>query len=179
MEATNNATTGNSVALHTTDSCSMDVKRKETGTSSYTNCYNGTNDNSGCGVQGVASTYGPVFNAAGGGVMAMELRSAGIRVWQFSRSSIPSDLTARSPDPSTWTTPFADFPSTDCSIDSHFKNQSIIANIDVCGTWAGSTSVYKTQWGCPSDCTTFAANNPSAFDNAYWEFGNFTIYSAA
>jgi hypothetical protein len=179
MEAVNNGTSGNQVALHTTDGCSMDVKRQETGTVSYTNCYNGTNDNAGCGVKGPASSYGPTFNANGGGIMAMELRSAGIRVWQFARSSIPSDITSHTPDPSTWSTPMADFPNTNCDIGSHFKNQSIIADIDVCGSWAGATSVYSTEWGCPSDCTTYAANNPSAFDNAYFEFGNFTIYQAS
>jgi len=75
--------------------------------------------------------------------MAMELRDAGIRMWQFTRSAIPSDVTAGTPDPSTWGEATADFPGTDCDIGSHFKNQSIIANIDLCGSWAGSQSIYS------------------------------------
>lgn len=130
-------------ALHTTNDCSMSVKRKETGTVSAKNCYNGTDDNAGCGVTGSSDTYGQAFNNKGGGIMAMELRSAGIRMWQFLRSEIPSDITAQTPDPSTWGEALADFPSTDCDIGSHFRNQSIIVNIEICGSWAGATSVYR------------------------------------
>lgn len=148
MEAVNNASTGNQMTLHTTSGCSMDVKRKETGTQLYKTCSNTTNDNAGCGVKGEPASYGSAFNALGGGVMAMELRLAGIRIWQFVRDSIPSDITAGTPDPSTWGEAAADFPSTDCDVSSHFKNQSIIANIDLCGTWAGTTSVYTGEDDC-------------------------------
>lgn len=120
----------------------MKVKRKETGSVSATNCYNGTNDNAGCGVTGDSATYGEAFNKKGGGIMAMELRPAGIRIWQFLRSDIPSDITANTPDPSSWGEALADFPNTDCDIESHFKNLTIIANIEICGDWAGATDVY-------------------------------------
>jgi len=180
MEAVNQANTGNQMTLHTTDSCSMSVKRKETGNVLTDNCYNGTNSNSGCGVQGDNSTFGLSFNAAGGGIMAMELRSAGIRMWQFGRSSIPSDITNKAPDPSTWPEALADFPSTSCDIGSHFANLSMIADIDICGSWAGSPTVYSTQDSCPGQCTDYAALNPSAFSDAYWEFGanGFSVYQA-
>jgi len=179
MEAVNNASTGNQMTLHTTNDCSMSVKRKETGTVLADNCYNGTNSNAGCGVSGPDSSFGPTFNSAGGGIMAMELRSAGIRIWQFARSSIPSDISSGSPDPSTWPEAAADFPSTNCDIGTHFQNQSIIADIDLCGTWAGATSVYSGEDSCPGTCTDYVAQNPTAFNNAYWEFGNFSIYQAS
>jgi len=179
-EAVNNATTGNQVTLHTTKGCSMKVKREETGSISATDCYNGTDSNAGCGVKGPADTFGPLMNSNGGGVYAMELRSAGIRVWFFGRNNVPSDITAAtSPDPSTWGTPLADFPGTDCDIGNHFRNQSIIANIDVCGDWAGATHVYSGLNDCPSNCTNYAAQNPSAFDEAYWEFASFRVYQAS
>jgi hypothetical protein len=68
VEAVNNGTWGNSMTLHTTDDCSMKVKRKETGSVTSSNCYNGTNSNEGCGVQGSTASYGPEFNKNGGGV---------------------------------------------------------------------------------------------------------------
>lgn len=68
MEATNNGTWGNGMALHTTNGCSMNVRRKETGKVTSTNCYNGTNSNQGCGVSGTVASYGPDFNKNGGGV---------------------------------------------------------------------------------------------------------------
>ena len=75
---------------------------------------------------GATSSYGSAYNTNGGGIMAMEWRDAGIRMWQFDRDSIPTDITDQNPDPSSWGTASADFPNTDCSISSHFKNQSII-----------------------------------------------------
>lgn len=121
MEAVNQANTGNQMTLHTIDGCSMSAKCKEIGNVFTENCYNGTNSNSGCGILGDNSTFGPPFNAAGGGIMAMELRSAGIRMWQFGRSSIPSDNTNKASDPSTLPEALADFPSTSCDIGSHFE----------------------------------------------------------
>ncbi|KAH8702005.1 putative endo-1,3(4)-beta-glucanase [Talaromyces proteolyticus] len=179
VEAVNNGTWGNSMTLHTTDDCSMSVKRKESGSVTSTNCYNGTNSNEGCGVSGTTASYGPEFNQNGGGVYATELRDAGIRIWWFPRNSIPSDITNGSPDPSKWGEATADFPSTDCSISSHFKNQSIIANIDLCGSLAGSTARYTDQAECPSNCTSYVAQNPSAFTEAYWEFKSFKVYQAS
>ena len=196
VEAVNTATTGNQMTLHTTNGCTMDGKRKETGKVLTKNCYNGTDDNAGCGVQGAEDTFGEALNANGGGVCthgdpngqqlltlrikvyAMEWRSDGIRVWFFPRSSIPSDIsTGTSPDPSSWGTALADFPDTDCSISSHFKNQSIIANIDLCGSWAGQTSVYEAS-DCPGTCQNLVATNATAFTNAYWEFSSFKVYQA-
>jgi len=162
----------------------MNVKRKETGNVLSKNCWNGTDDNAGCGIQGAPATYGEAFNAAGGGIYAMELRDAGIRVWFFPRNDIPSnipmDLTnTTAPDPSAWGEPLADFPSTHCDISSHFRNQSIIANIDLCGSWAGATDVYSTQGGCPGLCTDFVATNNTAFETAFWEWGSWRVYSAS
>jgi len=184
MEAVNKANTGNQMTLHTKDECKMNVKRKETGTVLEKNCWNGTDDNAGCGVQGKKATFGEEFNANGGGVYAMELRDAGIRVWFFPRDDIPSDIptdvsNTTAPDPSTWGEALADFPSTHCEISSHFKNQSIIANIDLCGSWAGTTSVYSTEDGCPGTCEEFVTSNATAFDTAYWEFASFRVYSAS
>ncbi|GAB7348803.1 hypothetical protein MBLNU459_g7521t2 [Dothideomycetes sp. NU459] len=182
MEAVEQGNKGNQMTLHTSEGCTMKDKRKETGTVVDTNCWNGTDDNAGCGVQGAVDTYGEAFNDNGGGVYAMELRDAGIRVWFFNRDSIPGDLASdndTSPDPSSWGTALADFPSTDCDISSHFRNQSIIANIDLCGDWAGATSVYSTEYGCPGTCEEYVTSNATGFDTAYWEWASWRVYSAS
>jgi hypothetical protein len=178
MEAVNVVSNAeNQMTLHTSKGCSMGVKRKETGKSLTTNCLNSTDDNAGCGVSAGSNTFGVEYNTAGGGIMAMELRNEGIRMWQFPRASIPSDITSGTPDPSTWTEATADFPNTDCDIGSHFKNQSIIANIDLCGSWAGQAKVFNEN--CPGLCTDYVANNNTAFVDAYWEFGAFNVYQAS
>jgi hypothetical protein len=184
MEAVNKANTGNQMTLHTTSNCKMNVKRKETGTVLKKNCWNETNDNDGCGVQGADNTVGEAFNEIGGGVYAMEWRDEGIRIWFFERDNIPSDIptdvtNTSAPDPSGWGEALADFPNTHCDISSHFKNQSIIANIDLCGTWAGQTSVYSTEGACPGTCEEFVTNNATAFETAYWEWKSWRVYTAS
>ncbi|TDZ12860.1 putative glycosidase [Colletotrichum spinosum] len=177
MEAVNQGTDGNQMTLHTTSGCTMDVKRKQTGSVLQTDCKNGTNDNAGCGVEAKSSSYGEVFNKAGGGYMAMEWRDEGIRVWQFARSGVPSDITNKAPDPSSWGEALADFPNTSCDMGSHFSNQSLIINIDVCGDLVEAK---YADSGCGgTSCSVFQANNPDAFDTAYWEFGAFQFYSAS
>ena len=68
VEAVNQAISGNQMTLHTTGDCTMSAKRLQTGTTLADNCLNSTDNNAGCGVQGPAYTYGPSFNANGGGV---------------------------------------------------------------------------------------------------------------
>ncbi|RAL13122.1 glycoside hydrolase family 16 protein [Aspergillus homomorphus CBS 101889] len=181
LESNNKGTHGNAMTLHTTSGCKMNVKRKETGSPTYTNCLNTANDNAGCGVSGGKATYGQQFNENGGGVYAMELRDAGIRVWMWARDDIPDDISnsSSSPDPSTWGEALADFPNTNCDISSHFKNQSIIVNIDVCGDLAGASTYYTDLYGCPDTCTQWAAENGANFTNAYWEFNSFKVYQTS
>ncbi|KAF7558050.1 hypothetical protein G7046_g5898 [Stylonectria norvegica] len=176
MEATNQATDGNQMTLHTTGSCNMNGRRKETGKALQKNCDHSKNSNAGCGVETEADDFGETYNSDGGGIMAVEWREAGIRMWQFARGSIPSDVSGKTPDPSTWGTALADFPSTDCDIGSHFKNQSITVNIDLCGELV--TSVWDKS-GCSSNCTDLVANNPDSFKDAYWEFGAFQVYQTS
>ncbi|CAK7566615.1 MAG: hypothetical protein SEPTF4163_004563 [Sporothrix epigloea] len=189
MEAVHQATTGNMMTLHTSGDCTMEsVKRHMTGTAEQGDCHNTTNGNTGCGVDSGASTYGATYNSDGGGTVAVEWRDAGIRMWQFSSGSIPPDITAGHPDPSTWGMALADFPDTKCDIGTHFTNASIIVNIDLCGT-LGEAKYPKSScpkncvgdYTCiggtsPTNCTDYVANNPSAFQDAYWEFGSFKVY---
>ncbi|KAI9367212.1 concanavalin A-like lectin/glucanase domain-containing protein [Aspergillus egyptiacus] len=183
LETTNNGTDGNAVTLHTTPGCSMDVRRKQVGDVVYTTCDNSTNGNAGCGVQGSEVTYGEAMNSIGGGVYALELRHAGIRAWFFPRDALPADIanpndSSTPPNPANWGTALADFPNTDCDIGSHFRNQSIIANIDLCGQLGGNPEIYTGQFNCPGHCEEFVARNPRSFGEAYWEFRSFRVYQA-
>jgi hypothetical protein len=188
LEATNTASTGNQVTLHTTHNCKMDVKRKQSGKPLHNDCYNGTNANAGCGVLAPTNTIGAQFNANNGGVYVLEYRSAGIRTWFFDRSSIPLDISSTtlssssnsaSPNPSTWGTPLADFPGTNCDITSHFRNMNIIANIDLCGQLAGTANLFSVESECPGTCVEYVSTQPgSAYSEAYWEFGGWWVFQA-
>ncbi|KAF2729426.1 hypothetical protein EJ04DRAFT_515923 [Polyplosphaeria fusca] len=175
IETINNAASGNRVALHTTKGCEIGKhrKRKQIGRALSHDCYNATKGNQGCAVQGPPWSAGEQFNANGGGVYAAELRTEGIRVWFFARADIPSDI-KDAPDPSTWPDPLADFPNLECDITDHFKNQSIVANIDLCG-WAGQRGVYPSEV-CTESCGDWVAFKGESFDEAYWEFNGFWVY---
>ena len=72
----------------------MPASRAMTGTATVNNCDVNTDGNTGCGVQApTANSYGPSFNAIGGGIYAMERTSTFIKVWFFPRTgSIPADV---------------------------------------------------------------------------------------
>ncbi|RMJ26593.1 hypothetical protein PHISP_02525 [Aspergillus sp. HF37] len=186
LETTNRGSEGNAVTLHTGGKCMMDGERRQEGTpGEYANCDNSAHSNAGCGVEGESGTYGEEMNAGGGGVYALELRPAGIRVWYFPRDSIPDDIDTDTssasngsivPDPSSWPTPLADFPGTNCDIAAQFRNQSIIANIDLCGELGAQPRLYKELYSCPATCEEFVAHNPGNFTEAYWEFRSFRVY---
>ncbi|KAK3997551.1 glycoside hydrolase family 16 protein [Cladorrhinum sp. PSN332] len=183
--------------IFTARGCSMDqVKRKMLGSLSYYgDCSVARTDSvNGCMAQAVIEkdpgfyyTIGKLYNQQGGGIVAMEYRSEGIRIWQFARGQIPQDISLygqeqKTPDPKTWGPPLADYPSTKCDMASHFRNQSIIVNIDFCGhgpysNW-GEGLLCAMQNPQHSTCQSYVAANASAFDNTYWEFGGFQIYQA-
>ncbi|KAI9924860.1 hypothetical protein ASPWEDRAFT_740224 [Aspergillus wentii DTO 134E9] len=177
LETTNKANEGNTVTLHSTAGCHVEGKRKQTGSAEFLSCED-TNGNAGCGVQGTPDTYGEELNDNGGGVYALELRNAGIRAWFFPRHLIPNDIANSTPDPSTWGTALADFPNTHCDISSHFSNQSIIANIDLCGELGAQPQLYTELYNCPGKCEDVVANNPQRFLEAYWEFSSFKVYQS-
>ncbi|CAG8108395.1 unnamed protein product [Penicillium olsonii] len=178
LETTNGGSQGNEITLHTTKGCSMNVKRKQTGQVLANKCDDTQHGNAGCGILGNSSSYGEVMNNNGGGIYALEIRTEGIRVWYFRRDSIPADIGTK-PDPTRWGIALADFPSTKCNVGSHFRNQSIIANIDLCGELAAQAQYYDTMYHCPATCPEFVAMNPGSFVDAFWEFKSFKVYQSS
>lgn len=77
IEAVEQGNDGAQSTLHTSDGCKMTGKRKEYGSVSGTDCYNGTDYNAGCGIKGGNDTYGEALNSEGGGVSATILASFG------------------------------------------------------------------------------------------------------
>lgn len=148
LESINEGNDGNLMTLHTDNGCSVGGKRKMTGEALKTQCSVYDSDNAGCGVQGKKDSFGKAFNDKNGGMMALEWREDGIRIWQFARDSIPQDISNKQPAPDTWGTAAADFPKTHCDIGAKFTNQSIVANIDLCGqlveaSWNKSGCKYR------------------------------------
>ena len=68
VETVNKGNTGNQMTLHTSKGCTMKSRRQQTGTVVGTNCWNGTDNNAGCAVQGASSSFGQEMNEDGGAV---------------------------------------------------------------------------------------------------------------
>lgn len=172
----------NAMTLHTGPGCSITNNGMFSGSLETTNCdvnAAGQATNAGCQIDtSNTATYGAGFNAAEGGVYAVEWTSEAISIWFFPRSSIPSDITGGSPDPTTWGSAIASF-SGGCDIDSNFVNQQIVFDTTFCGDWAGN--VWSTDPVCStkaSTCQDYVQNNPSDFTDAYWSVNSLKVYTS-
>ncbi|KAH8120422.1 glycoside hydrolase family 16 protein [Phellopilus nigrolimitatus] len=187
--------TNNQATIHTASGCTM-----PSGASAATlnvsstlvgalNCAAAETNNQGCGMRSNSNiTYGSGFNSVGGGVYAMAWDDNQISVNFFPRGSIPQDLLAEAPQPSTWGTPMALWPSTDCNMQKFFQNHSIIFDTTLCGDWAGgvwsSTGAPGQDTSCAtrtgySTCNAFVQGSGASFADAYWEVASVKVYQTS
>ncbi|KJA19486.1 glycoside hydrolase family 16 protein [Hypholoma sublateritium FD-334 SS-4] len=170
----------NQITWHTSPGCMLDPNATFTGsivnTSGVINtvCNGNVNDNSGCAVtEWSRASYGPLFEAQGGGILAMKWDENDISVWSFFRAAIPTDVTKGAPNPSLWGEPSAILRNTMCDIESNFTNHVIVFDITFCGDWAGNS--YATS-GCPGTCPE-RLMDPTNFVNASWSINSLQVYS--
>ncbi|TCD70340.1 hypothetical protein EIP91_003969 [Steccherinum ochraceum] len=184
-----NLASRNLASLHTTPQCTMPDGRQQSGQPTSTNCDSNLNYNQGCGVSfAKPASYGSPFNALGGGYYAIVRTSDAVRIWFWSRNeaTIPADVSNPSQDllsgqdhiypDDSWGTPEAVFPLGEdgmCDYEKHFDPHALVFDLTFCGDWAGT--VYSND--CGDNCEAFVNNNPSAFENAYWEINSLRIYT--
>lgn len=170
----------NQVTWHTGPGCLLNPNGNFTGTV-VQNATGGDNvvcdgtvpPNAGCGItEWSRASYGPTFDAQGGGVFAMKWDENGIFVWSFYRAAVPQDIVQGTPNPSTWGVPSAWLDPTECDPLKYFVNHSMIFDITFCGDWAGNS--YATS-GCPGSCSD-RLMDPSNFDNASWIINTLKVY---
>lgn len=188
-----NSQTSNSVSLHTAAGCSVSSPGALAlaGTKLVSSNCQG---NKGCtqATHPTSNNYGAGFNAAGGGVYALEWTDAAIRVWffprasalatQLSSSSPPKNTTtlgeAPPPDPATFGTPLAVFTGGPaCPIGSHFANHNLVFDTTFCGDWAGK--VWASEPACAAlaaKCEDFVGTRPEVFSEAYWLVNGIRVY---
>lgn len=126
-----NDQTTNQATIHTSAGCTIPSTNAAVGATGRMvngfNCDVAATSNAGCGtIVDDTATYGPGFNAAGGGVYAMLWDSTAISVWFFPRADVPADIAARAPQPAGWGTPFARWPGTSCDTMSFFTDHNAI-----------------------------------------------------
>jgi hypothetical protein len=125
-------------------------------------------------------SYGTPFNAAGGGIYALEWTKTHIQAWFFPRNAAEfpiieaqiSNSSSSSPDPSSWGVPIAKFAGEGCDWEERFKDLRIIFNTAFCGDWAGAEEVWASSCAAKTGvdkCEDYVRDHPEAFEEAYWE----------
>ncbi|KAK7470139.1 hypothetical protein VKT23_001579 [Stygiomarasmius scandens] len=174
--------------LHTLPICNMTEKRWQKGSTINTNCDYSVNFNAGCGVAySSRRSFGPGFNANGGGWYAVERTDEFIKIWFWDRDDVfvPPEVRFGADFIVTdfWGKPEAFFPNTMCDIEELFGDHNIIINLTFCGDWAGNAYLGS---GCPvqltnstsiATCEDYVNNNPEAFENAYFDFSWVKVYA--
>ncbi|KAF3047725.1 hypothetical protein E8E12_011532 [Didymella heteroderae] len=129
-------------------------------------------------------SYGTSFNAAGGGIYALQLTPESISVWLLPRSSPQYAALFPTPASSSSSTllntslsvsalgvPIARFAGPACDVARKFRNLKIVFDTSFCGSWAGG------EWGAGgcarktgvATCEAYVRDHPEAFVDAYWE----------
>ena len=173
-----NTDTTNQMTLHTGPGCSIDTNSAMTGSVEGTTCAVSGGDNTGCGIKtSDTGSYGDGLNEIGGGVYATEWTSSGISVYFFPRSSIPSDISSGSPQPSSWGTPTARFAG-GCNFESTFRNQQIVFDTTFCGDWAGASDVWGQSCAASTGrtCQDYVATQGQDFEGMYWSINSLKVY---
>ena len=140
--------------------------------------------NAGCSVIAESGlTFGAGFNAANGGVYATQWTSEQISIWFFPRGSVPSDITAGTPSPSTetWGAPASTFQGdSGVDLDQHFTDLNIVFDTTFCGQWAGA--VWNSSSTCSAladTCEDYVTSQPAAFADAYWAINSLQVFQDA
>lgn len=132
--------TNNQATIHTGPGCSLPTDNPaQLGASASavtggTDCAAATSGNAGCGMRSPSSqSFGTGFNSNGGGVYAMKWDSSGISVYFFARGTVPDDIGAGAPQPTTWGLPMAHWPANDCDPWKYFYTHVAIFDTTLCG----------------------------------------------
>ncbi|KXX77037.1 hypothetical protein MMYC01_206103 [Madurella mycetomatis] len=161
-------------ALHTREGCSLTASPPGNDTSysySYSSPSPSASDlmscegNVGCTQVPAASApeshYGAAFNAAGGGVYAMEWTDEAIRLWFFPRGGAFNPLAS----------------ANSTTHQDHFADHNIVFDTTFCGDWAGS--VWAADPVCSAlapTCEEYVGANPEVYREAYWLVNELRIY---
>ncbi|KAI9887436.1 MAG: hypothetical protein M1823_000773 [Watsoniomyces obsoletus] len=174
-----NDQTKNLVAFHTGVDCLLNGTA-QSGRVTSPNCNNDPSKpiNKGCQSEEQRSnSYGAEFNQNGGGVYALDWTSEALRVFFFSRESIPADIKANKPNPATWGIPVMNVQGPGCDLDKNYRDQKIMFTMTFCGDWAdgvwpGSTCAAKTK----QTCSQYVAQNPADFKDQYWSINSVKVF---
>ncbi|KAK4687211.1 hypothetical protein P7C73_g2919, partial [Tremellales sp. Uapishka_1] len=175
--------TYNTASLHTATNCLLDQGTYMSGTLETRTCDAYLNSNQGCGIEMSSEvSFGSGVNEAQGGYYAMwrDIEKSGgvyIYYWPRNSDSIPAEVkssSATTTNVANWGVPSANLTVPNCGSD--FNNHVIVFDLTFCGDYSATT--YAAS-GCPSTCSNFVQNTPSAFTQAYWSINSLRVFTAS
>ncbi|GAA5983395.1 hypothetical protein JCM10908_000272 [Rhodotorula pacifica] len=172
----------NQMTLHTEAGCTRSGAQTGNVQWASPNCYAYSGGDNGCTVFDYdPSSYGAGFNAAGGGVFALQIAETGVSIWRWTRSQIPGDVQSGNPRPYTWGTPSAAWDGATCDTRTYIKEQMLTFDITTCGSWAGIDGVFQSSdlsGACYPKYANCAAamQDPAAFAEAYFEVNYIGVF---
>jgi len=139
--------------------------------------------NEGCSQVGPEGSMGAGFNVKGGGTFAVEWDPVAgyFRSFYWDIGKEPADLKARSPDPSTWGSPYSKFILAESTCPTrYFQSLRMILNTDFCGEW-GDVPEEAFHEACPHvpasmTCPTYVSTNAKNLTEAYWMLSTLDVY---
>ncbi|KAJ7113072.1 hypothetical protein C8R44DRAFT_882101 [Mycena epipterygia] len=177
----------NQFALHVaSDQCvqptsiaSNQTGRITTANGGVSYCNVTSTNNVGCVVaETKANSFGSGFASQGGGVYALLWDTAGIAMWYFGRSSVPSDIGGTaSPDPTTWGKASAWYPASSCDPVTNFGPQTITLYTNICGAFANVPSVFDSTCGSIAPNCSSLVQDPANYNDAYWEINYLRVFT--
>lgn len=123
------------------------------------------------------SAFADIIDSENGAVYALEWRAEVVNIWFWVRNSVPDDIkNGPSVDPTTWGPPHNQH-SGNCGINPNLQQElNIRIRTTFCPPWA-SENYYKSDCFRTSlHCTHYVANNPSAYQDAYWLLNPIKVY---
>ncbi|GAA5959343.1 hypothetical protein JCM8115_000081 [Rhodotorula mucilaginosa] len=172
----------NQMTLHTENGCTRSGSQTGNVQWASPNCYAYSGGDNGCTVFDYdPSSYGAGFNAAGGGVFALQIAETGVSIWRWQRSQIPRDVQSGNPRPYTWGTPVAEWDGATCDTRTFIQKQMLTFDITTCGDWAGIDGVFQRgdlSGSCYPQYANCAAavQDPAAFSEAYFEVNYIRVF---
>ncbi|KIY42968.1 glycoside hydrolase family 16 protein, partial [Fistulina hepatica ATCC 64428] len=175
-----NEYTQNIFSIHTGDDCTMDTSLLTDAAlvdAGETDCNAYVSDTACGAMSNSTASYGVGSNSAGGSVYALQLTSAGLEMYWWTKDSVPADITSGLPTPSTWGSPAVEVLSDTCDTDSHFIDLMMIVNTNLGGTFpegvwstddAGGQDTSCATLTSYSDAASYIQNVGSAFSTAQW-----------
>ena len=115
-----------------------------------------------------------------GGVYALQWEKDFIKVWSWGRNSAPADVTSGAPKPSNWGKPHWAVVKPSCDVQNNFRKMKLVIDITFCGDAADNIGNWDNSvcgQTLKTTCKNYVQNNPTAFQDTYWEIKDIKVYS--